>query len=49
MDFENLPQHIIEEIKNRPYESELIKLAQRLLDKGEKENASKVLDLVLKS
>jgi len=45
-ELENLPRAIAEEIKKRPQECELIKLAQKLLDRGDKENAAKVLDVV---
>jgi len=46
MELETMPQEIVAEIEKRPQECELIKLAERLLDRGDKENAAKVLDVV---
>lgn len=41
---ENLPKEIAEAIKNGVADNQLIKMAQDLLEKGDQENAAKVLD-----
>ncbi|WP_154202324.1 hypothetical protein [Ancylomarina sp. 16SWW S1-10-2] len=47
MELGNFPQEIALEIKNIQEDSQLIKLAERILNQGDDENASKILDLVL--
>ena len=47
MELGNFPQEIALEIKNIKEDSQLIKLAERILNQGDNENASKILDLVL--
>ena len=49
MELENLPQEIVQEIKNHPSVPQIIQLAERILNQGDKENASKILDLVLEA
>ena len=44
---ENLPKEIADAIKNGMEENQLIKIATRLLEKGDQENAAKVLDFCI--
>ena len=43
----NLPQEIALEIENNQEASQIVQLAERILNQGDSENASKILDLVL--
>jgi len=43
MELGNLPQ----EIEKNPAISQIVLLAERILNQGDRENASKILDLVL--
>lgn len=47
MELGNLPQDIALEIENAPTISQIVQLAERVLNQGDNENASKILDLVL--
>ncbi len=47
MKLDNLPQEIALEIENNNEISQLVQLAERILNQGDNENASKILDLVL--
>ena len=49
MELENLPQEIAQEIKNHPSVLQIIQLAERILNQGDSENASRILDLALES
>lgn len=49
MELGNLPQDIVQEIENAPTISQIVHLAERILNQGDSENASKILDLVLES
>ncbi|MBN2598715.1 hypothetical protein [Labilibaculum sp.] len=44
---ENLPKEIADAIKNGMEENQLIQMATRLLEKGDQENAAKVLDFCI--
>ncbi|WP_180335651.1 hypothetical protein [Labilibaculum filiforme] len=44
---ENLPKEIADAIKNGMGEKPLIEMATRLLEKGDQENAARVLDLCI--
>jgi len=41
---ENLPKEVAEAIKSGMEDNQLIQMAQDLLDRGDQENAAKVLD-----
>jgi Tfp pilus assembly protein FimV len=49
MELGNLPQEIAQEIENNQEVSQLVQLAERILNQGDRENASKILDLVLEA
>jgi Tfp pilus assembly protein FimV len=49
MELGNLPQDIALEIENNQEVSQLVQLAERILNRGDRENASKILDLVLEA
>jgi Tfp pilus assembly protein FimV len=49
MELGNLPQEIAQEIENNQETSQLVQLAERILNQGDSENASKILDLVLEA
>jgi len=49
MEFGNLPQEIVQEIENAPTISQIVQLAERILNQGDSENASKLVDLVLEA
>jgi len=49
MELGNLPQDITQEIENNPTISQIVQLAERVLNQGDSENASKILDLVLEA
>jgi len=49
MELGNLPLDIAQEIENSPEVSQLVQLAERILNQGDSENASKILDLVLEA
>ena len=49
MELGNLPQDIAKEIENNPTISQIVQLAERILNQGDSENASKLLDLVLEA
>ncbi len=49
MELGNLPQDIAQEIEKNPAISQLVQLAERILNQGDSENASKILDLVLEA
>lgn len=47
MELGNLPQDIAQEIENKPAISQIVQLAERILNQGDSENAAKILDLVI--
>jgi len=47
MELGNLPQEIAQEIEKNPAISQIIQLAERILNQGDRENASMILDLVM--
>ncbi len=49
MELGNLPQEIVQEIENAPTISQIVQLAERILNQGDSENASKLVDLVLEA
>jgi Tfp pilus assembly protein FimV len=49
MELGNLPQDIAMEIEKNPAIPQIVQLAERILNQGDSENASKILDLVLEA
>ena len=47
MELGNLPQDIAKEIENNSTIPQIVQLAERILNQGDRENASRILDLVL--
>jgi len=47
MELGNLPLEIAQEIETNPAISQIVQLAERILNQGDKENAAKILDLVM--
>jgi len=47
MELGNLPQNIAQEIEKNPAISQIAQLAERILNQGDSENASKLVDLLL--
>ena len=49
MELGNLPQDIAQEIENNPAVSQIVQPAERILNQGDSENTSKLVDLVLEA